>query len=164
MLTFMQTDLKKISGEVPLMNTLAMILRLGVCGQMCVLLQTLSGCWERTHIFKSAICLQLFAGQGFSKEFWEADEWQKSTKPPILTGNCIPEMKSGSFETQKLLYYLRNCLNIFNFPFPSFKHLHFSVLLSPTLSPAVRTWILPSALPGKPHLQPIRHQPGKGLD
>lgn len=152
MLTFMQTDLNEISGEVPLINTLAVILRLGA------FLQTLSDCWERTHILKSTICLELFAGQGFSKDFWEADKWQKSTKPPILTGNYISEVKSGSFETLKLLYFLRNCPNLSNFPFPSSKRLHFSVLLSPTLLPAMRTWILPSAVHANPHLQPIRDQ------
>lgn len=65
MLTFMQTDLKKISDEVPLIKALAVILWLGVCGQMRAFLQTLSDCWERTHIIKSAICSELFAGQEF---------------------------------------------------------------------------------------------------
>lgn len=48
---------KKIPGKVPLINTLALILRLDVCGQMCVFLQSLSDCQERTLLFSS----QLFA-------------------------------------------------------------------------------------------------------
>ena len=60
---------KKISGKVPLINTLALILRLDVCGQMRVFLQSFSDCQERTCVFKSAICLEFFAGQGLSEGF-----------------------------------------------------------------------------------------------
>lgn len=79
---------KIISGKVPLINTLALILRVDVCGQMLVFLQRLSDCQERTRVFKSAICLDFFAGQGLSEGFLKAAEWLKSTKQLIRMGIC----------------------------------------------------------------------------
>lgn len=77
---------KIISGKVPLINTLALILWLDVCGQMLVFLQRLSDCQERTRVFKSAICLEFFARQGLSEGFLKAAERLKSTKPLIRMG------------------------------------------------------------------------------